>query len=90
MIVEHQKLLIFSLDVEGAETNILKSFPFDQYRFLSLTIKRPSETINKILFENNYIFVKNYKVDGFYIHESLKNKINIKFEKFFQINKKSW
>ena len=44
----------------------------------------------KILFQNNYIFVKNYKVDGFYIHESLKNKINIKFEKFFQINKKSW
>ena len=80
----------FSLDVEGAETSILKNFPFDRYRFLSLVIERPSNSINQILFDNNYIFVKNYKVDGFYIHESLKNKINIKYEKFFQINKKSW
>ena len=80
----------FSLDVEGAETNILKNFPFEKYKFLSLTIERPTEEINKILFSNSYLFVRNNKVDGFYIHTSLKDKINIRYEKFIQINKKSW
>ena len=41
-------------------------------------------------FDNNYIFVKNYKVDGFYIHESLKSKVNINYENFSQIGKKQW
>lgn len=80
----------FSLDVEGAETKILRNFPFDKYIFLSLTIERPTPELNDILFKNDYIFVKNYKVDSFYIHKSLPNKSSLKFEKFSQIEPKKW
>tara|TARA_A100001015_G_scaffold201492_1_gene224915 strand:- start:488 stop:1273 length:786 start_codon:yes stop_codon:yes gene_type:complete len=80
----------FSLDIEGAEEIVLKNFPFEKYKFLALTIERPSPLINQLLKKNNYTFVKNFKVDGFYIHESIKNKVNLKFEKFYQIEKKSW
>lgn len=80
----------FSLDVEGAETNILENFNFQKYKFLSLTIERPSPKLNKILFDNDYIFVKNFKVDSFYVHKSIKNLEHINKEKFFQLPAKSW
>ena len=57
---------------------------------MSMTIERPPKKLNKLLFKNGYRFVKNYKVDGFYIHNSLKKIDNIKFEKFYQIGKKKW
>ena len=79
-----------SLDVEGAELEVLKNFPFKKYKFLSMTIERPPKQLNKILFKNDYIFVKNFKVDSFYIHKSLKKKIDIKYEKFSQIGEKKW
>jgi hypothetical protein len=79
-----------SLDVEGAEYEVLRNFPFKKYKFLSMTIERPSRSLNNLLFKNGYLFVKNYKVDGFYIHKSLENKAKIKFEKFYQIEKKKW
>jgi Methyltransferase FkbM domain len=44
----------FSLDVEGAETFIMESFPFDQYRFNILTIERPDERLCEILQQNGY------------------------------------
>ncbi len=80
----------FSLDVEGAETNILENFNFQKYKFLSLTIERPSPKLNKILFENDYIFVKNFKVDSFYVHKSIENFEYINKEKFIQLPAKSW
>ena len=80
----------FSLDVEGAETEILKNFNFKKYKFLSLTIERPTIELNKILFENNYVFVKNFKVDTFYIHKSIKNFSKIQKEEFVQLPGKSW
>ena len=63
-----------SLDVEGSETVVLKNFPFNKYIFESMTIERPSKELNKILFKNGYLFVKNFKADTFYIHNSLLKK----------------
>lgn len=60
----------FSLDVEGSETRILRDFPFHRYRFLSMTIERPTPELNEILFQNGYHFVKNSLYDTFYVHES--------------------
>ena len=52
----------FSLDVEGAETDIIENFNFLNYKkFLSITIERPTPKINKILFKNNYVFVKKFQ-----------------------------
>ena len=84
------KIDYLSLDVEGAEHEVFKNFPFHIYKFMSMTIERPPKKLNNLLFKNGYKFVKNYKVDGFYIHKSFKNYENMKFEKFFQIGKKKW
>jgi len=63
----------FSLDVEGAEDRVFKDFPFAKYRFLTLTIERPSPELNSLLFANDYHFVRNSLYDTFYIHETLPN-----------------
>ena len=80
----------FSLDVEGAETEILRHFNFNKYTFLCLTVERPTPELNNLLFRNDYVFIKNFKVDSFYIHKSFKNIDNINKEKFFQLPPKSW
>ena len=80
----------FSFDVEGAETKILRSFPFDRYRFLSMTIERPTEELNGLLFSNGYLFVKNVFYDSFYIHESNPYIRTIRREPFQQVPKKDW
>jgi FkbM family methyltransferase len=80
----------FSFDVEGAETRILRSFPFEKYRFLSLTVERPTPELNKTLFGNGYIFVKNLSFDSFYVHESLEGVSQIKKETFVQVPPKDW
>ena len=79
-----------SLDVEGSETDIMRNFNFKKYKFLSLTIERPTPELNNLLFKNDYLFVKNYKVDSFYVHKSLENIKKIKKEKFSQLPPKSW
>ena len=78
------------MDVEGAETEIIKNFDFSKYIFLAMTVERPTPEINKILFKNDYIFIKNYKVDSFYVHKSIKNIQMIKKDKFSQLPPKSW
>lgn len=60
-----------SIDVEGAETRILKSFPFFRYTFLSMSIERPSDALQQILFQNGYQLVKIIPfLDYLYIHKS--------------------
>jgi FkbM family methyltransferase len=78
----------FSLDVEGAEERILKNFPFEKYIFLSITIERPTPELNKILFKNGYIFIKNSLFDSFYVHNSHPNLNTIKKYPFKQVPKK--
>ena len=80
----------FSLDVEGSEERIIRSFDFSKYRFLSLTIERPTPLINQILFENNYQFVKNHMNDTFYVHETVLEIRKIRCEPFEQISPKNW
>ena len=79
-----------SLDIEGAETSVLKNFPFSKYIFLSMTIERPTSLLNKILKENGYIFIKNQKVDTFYLHKTLQKKLSLKAATFEQLPPKSW
>lgn len=80
----------FSFDVEGAETRILRTFPFDRYRFLALTIERPTPELNKLLFQNGYLFVKNYSMDSFYVHATAPTANTIRREPFEQILPKTW
>lgn len=60
-----------SLDVEGAETYILRDFPFDKYQFRAMTIERPDEELRKILAENGYLHVFDLKRgDTLWAHKS--------------------
>lgn len=79
----------FSLDVEGAEERIIRSLDFDTYTFKCLTIERPTPLINKILFENGYLFVKNHRFDSFYIHNTLQKDRNMYLEEFEQVPPKN-
>jgi hypothetical protein len=61
-----------SLDVEGAETYIMKDFPFDEYRFLVMTVERPKEELLAILEKNGYKKVIDIKAgDTLWAHESV-------------------
>lgn len=80
----------FSFDVEGSETRILRQFPFDKYRFLAMTIERPTPELNKLLFRNGYISVRNSMFDTFYVHETLPNLFQIEKGAFEQIPSKDW
>lgn len=79
-----------SLDVEGAETRILSVFPFERYRFLAMTIERPTPELNELLFSKGYRFVKNDRFDTYYVHESLDRKLNLPKEPFSQVPVKDW
>jgi len=80
----------FSFDVEGAETRILRSFPFDKYRFLTMTIERPTPELNATLFGNGYAFVGNINFDTFYVHRTLPNFDAVPKRKFSQVPAKGW
>jgi FkbM family methyltransferase len=79
-----------SFDVEGAETRILRRFPFDRYKFLSMTIERPTPALNEILFRNGYLFVRNVQFDTFYVHQSIPNVDQIRKEPFAQVPPTRW
>lgn len=61
----------FSIDVEGAEDRVLCEFPFDEYKFKSMTIERPKPRLREVLARNGYLSVKEIpNHDVFYIHQS--------------------
>lgn len=74
-----------SLDVEGAETRILRRFPFHRYTFLAATIERPTPELNALLFANGYLFVRNQRNDTFYVHHSAPTADMIAREPFEQV-----
>lgn len=80
----------FSFDVEGAETRIMRRFPFHRYRFDAITVERPTPELNELLFAHGYLFVRNAQFDTFYVHESLRGLQNIRREPFEQVPRKDW
>ena len=62
-----------SLDIEGFEDAALhEHFPFNEYKFLLMTIERPPPELNARLFRNGYLFVHNFGFGGdtYFVHES--------------------
>lgn len=80
----------FSLDVEGSEERVIRSIDFRRYTFRCLTIERPTPKVNDILFNNDYLFVRNQRFDSFYIHASLAGNRRIRRQSFEQVPKKDW
>jgi hypothetical protein len=64
-----------SLDVEGAETFIMKDFSWSEYTFLCLTIERPSDELQGILAANGYHKVYDIKRgDTLWVHSSIRDQ----------------
>jgi hypothetical protein len=63
----------FSLDVEGAESMIMKNFPFDEYSFRFLTVERPKEDLKSLLKSHGYEYIQDLSIWGetFWVHESM-------------------
>lgn len=82
-----------SLDVEGNETRVFKNFPFNRYRFLAMTIERPTPELNAQLFANGYVFVQNSTrlnpYDSYYVHKSIPGFDQIKKKPFAQVPPKT-
>ncbi|MFT7686580.1 MAG: FkbM family methyltransferase [Candidatus Azotimanducaceae bacterium] len=80
----------FSLDIEGSEERVISTLDFDTYQFKCLTIERPTEKVNEILFDNGYIFVKNFRFDSHYVHPDVLRETNIVCDPFEQVPRKDW
>ncbi len=68
-----------SLDVEGAEYEVLKMFPFDEYTVGFWTIEHGNEKdkdqkITELLMSKEYVLDRYNKQDFYWCHESFKNK----------------
>ena len=64
-----------SLDVEGAEWEILRSFPFNTYTFRAISIESAGHSLNALLEKNGYILVENPFSEAFhednYLHKDV-------------------
>lgn len=70
----------FSLDVEGAESLVMKDFPFDEYTVKILTVERPKEDLQALLKEKGYEFVKTISVfdETLWVHSSFKHELDLR------------
>ena len=76
--------------MEGCEERIISTLDFDRYQFRCLTIERPTPRVNEVLFDNGYVFVKNFSFDTFYVHFSVLDSRPIRCEPFEQVPPKDW
>mmetsp|Transcript_2562 Transcript_2562/g.2963 ORF Transcript_2562/g.2963 Transcript_2562/m.2963 type:complete len:334 (-) Transcript_2562:182-1183(-) len=67
-----------SLDIEGAEDLVMKSFPFFKYRFNIMTVERPSSMLSNILSDNGYVMLKIIKknIETLWVHNSILSTID--------------
>ena len=82
----------FNLDVEGAEEFVLRSFPFDRYRFNVLTIERPTDVVTSMLTEHGYTLLKTIKAheDTLWIHSSIMEDVTIQTDAALAINSEQY
>lgn len=61
-----------SLDVEGAETYIMREFPFEKYQFKTMTVERPKDELKDLFTKHGYKHVLDFKRgDTLWAHESV-------------------
>lgn len=62
-----------SLDVEGAESLVMKDFPFSEYQINLITIERPKLDLHSLLTANGLVYVMNLTTWGetLWVHNAL-------------------
>jgi hypothetical protein len=68
-----------SLDVEGAESYIMSSFPFNSYQIKIMTVERPKQDLRELLQKNGYVHLSTLIGWGetLWYHESIKSTLNL-------------
>jgi hypothetical protein len=68
-----------SLDVEGAETYIMKNFPFSSYRIKIMTVERPDKELQEHLEANGFNLMGNVSHFGesLWIHNDFMNGLDL-------------
>lgn len=80
-----------SLDVEGAEWIVMRSFPFDKYQFVCMAIERPNEELDLMLETNGYKQAAHLMYDVIYVHKDHLDIVNFDPKiKFSFTPKKNW
>jgi len=69
-----------SLDVEGAESYIMSSFPFEQYMINIMTIERPKPDLKALLKQHGYVYLQNLGTFGeqVWTHKSILSDLDLK------------
>mmetsp|Transcript_2886 Transcript_2886/g.7009 ORF Transcript_2886/g.7009 Transcript_2886/m.7009 type:complete len:320 (+) Transcript_2886:518-1477(+) len=67
-----------SLDVEGAEWEVLRSFPFRTHTIRVITIERPSSRVRALLRSNNFTYARDIgvKLDELWLHGSMAHRLD--------------
>ena len=65
-----------SLDIEGHEYEVMKDFPFDNYKFKAMTIELPSRELDILLDANGYVQIAHLDYDVFYCHREYLDQVN--------------
>ena len=68
-----------SLDVEGAETQVISVFPFDVYHIKVISVERPKPELHNMLIHQGYWFVMimSFWGEALYVHRSLPNLLTV-------------
>jgi len=68
-----RRISYLSLDVEGADEQVLASFNFSRYVFQAMTVERPSVSLKRRLQRNGYVYVLEHGRHGdeLWAHESI-------------------
>merc|ERR1740121_5239 len=69
-----------SLDIEGAETMVMRMFPFDQYTVKLLNIETMSKELEKSLKTNGYEKLRALGPDTWWVHSTMPDLDRIKRE----------
>lgn len=81
-----------SLDVEGAEHLVLRSFPFQKYRFRAMTIERPNFELCLLLDQAEYIQLAHLSGDIVFVHSAFMQDISKEIPpfEFVALGPKGW
>lgn len=68
-----------SLDIEGAEYDAMKDFPFDRYQFKIMTIERAETDLQRLLVEKGYhplTMIADYG-ESLWVHRDLEETLDL-------------
>lgn len=73
----HSGVDYLSLDVEGAEEEVLRTFPFGSIPIRVLTIERPKPAVRALLRKHNFTYARDVgvKLDELWLHGSMAHRV---------------